>query len=185
MSKIGKQPISIPDGVTVTVSEYEITVKNTKGTLVIPMPRGVKSTFVDGVLTFSLSSSGKQARSNWGTVRALVQNAILGLTTGFQKTLMLEGVGFRVAKEGEGLGLNLGFSHPVKYPARPGVSFEVEKNSVLIIKGFDKALVGQVAAEIRGLKKPEPYKGKGFHYSTEVVRRKAGKKAAAATSGTK
>jgi large subunit ribosomal protein L6 len=185
MSKIGKQPITVPAGVTLTVSDHEITVAGPKGKLLVAVPRGVKAVFADSVLTFTLAASGKQARSNWGTVRALVQNAILGLTTGFQKTLVLEGVGYRVTKEGEGLSLNLGFSHPVKYPATEGIAFEVEKNSILTIKGFDKALVGQVAAEIRGMKKPEPYKGKGFHYSTEVVRRKAGKKAAASTGGAK
>jgi large subunit ribosomal protein L6 len=185
MSKIGKQPITVPAGVTVTADQYEVTVKSAKGALTVLVPRGVKADFADGVLSFSPTASGKQARSNWGTVRALVQNAIVGLTQGFQKTLVLEGVGFRVTKEGEGLTMNLGFSHPVKYAARPGITFEVEKNSILTVKGFDRALVGQVAAEIRAIKKPEPYKGKGFHYSTEVVRRKAGKKAAATAGAAK
>ena len=134
-------------------------------------------------MLFTLQGSGKQSRSNWGTIRALAANAIAGLTKGFQKTLILEGVGFRINKEGDNLNLSLGFSHPIQYKARPGIIFEVEKNTILKVKGIDKELVGQVTAEIRSLKKPEPYKGKGFRYENEVIRRKAGKKAATASGG--
>jgi large subunit ribosomal protein L6 len=178
MSKIGKQPIKIPEGVTVTIGDRDIRVKTQKGELLVPLLSGIEASVENGVISFSVKSQTKQHRSNWGTQRALVQNAVSGLVKDFEKTLILEGVGYRIAKEGENLTMNLGFSHPVKYAAPKGIVFEVEKNSILKVKGSDRALVGQVAAEIRALRKPEPYKGKGFHYSDEVVRRKAGKKAA-------
>lgn len=182
MSKIGKQPIKIPAGMEVKFNEKEMIIKNQKGELMIPLLSGVEAVLENGELKFTLKGNSKQARSNWGTERALAQNAVMGLTKEFEKTLVLEGVGYRATKDGEGLNLNLGFSHPIKYAAPKGIVFEVDKNSVLKIKGVDKALVGQVAAEIRSMKKPEPYKGKGFHYSNEVVRRKAGKKAATTTA---
>lgn len=179
MSKIGKKPITIPEGITVTTDERVIVVKGPKGEMQIPVLAGVKVNVTDAEVTFEISRNSKQVRSNWGTLRSLVANAVEGLTKGFEKTLLLEGVGFKIAKEGEGLVLSLGFSHPVNYPAVPGIAFEVEKNS-LKISGSDKELVGKVAAEIRGFKKVEPYKGKGFRYSDEVVRRKAGKKSVGA-----
>lgn len=181
MSKIGKLPIALPEGFTAEISARVVTIKNKSGVLQIHIPKGAKVSLDGSELKAEAVGSSKQARSSWGTLRALMQNAVEGLTKGFEKTLILEGVGFRITKEGEDLNLNLGFSHPVKYKKVDGISFEVEKNTILKIKGADKGLVGQVAAEIRSLKKPEPYKGKGFHYSDEVVRRKAGKKAAAAT----
>jgi len=181
MSKIGKLPITLPEGFTAEVSAHTITIKGKTGSLNIHISKGAKVSLAGNELKAEPIGSSKQARSSWGTLRALMQNAVEGLTKGFEKTLILEGVGFRIAKEGEDLTLNLGFSHPVKFKKLEGVSFEVEKNTILKIKGADKGLVGQVAAEIRSLKKPEPYKGKGFHYSDEVVRRKAGKKAATAT----
>lgn len=168
---------------SVEITEDVIRLKGKAGELQVPLLPGVKAVLGDGELRFSLGDESKQARSNWGTIRALSANAVVGLTKGFEKTLILEGVGFKVMKEGEDLALSLGFSHPVKFQAVPGIAFEVEKNSILKIKGFDRALVGQVAAKIRALKKPEPYKGKGFHYSDEVVKRKVGKKAAATTGG--
>lgn len=182
MSKIGKQPIKIPAGITVSIQGKEIRIKGQKGELVVPVLSGVDSNLKADELKFTIKDSTKQHRSNWGTQRALVQNAINGLVKDFEKILILDGVGYRMAKEGENLSLNLGFSHPVKYEAPKGIVFEVEKNTILKIKGTDKALVGQVASDIRALKKPEPYKGKGFHYSGEVIRRKAGKKATAAAS---
>lgn len=178
MSKIGKKPIEIPNGVTVTIDKKVIVISNGKQTLSANIPEGVECVIDGSIVAFTLLKQSKQARSNWGTVRALVQNAVEGLTKGYEKTLILEGVGYKMAKDGNDLNLNLGFSHPVKYKTPEHITFEVEKNTILKIKGFDKILVGQVAAEIRAMKKPEPYKGKGFHYSTEVVKRKAGKKAA-------
>ncbi len=178
MSKIGKQPITIPEGVTVTVADNHVSVKGPKGELMIPILTGITVSVEGKTLTTTAGSRVKQVKSNWGTERALLQNAVTGVLKGFEKTLILEGVGYRVMKEGENLNLSLGFSHPVKFAAPKGISFEVEKNSILKIQGIDKNLVGKTAADIRQMKKPEPYKGKGFHYEGEVVRRKAGKKAA-------
>ncbi|MFH1161873.1 MAG: 50S ribosomal protein L6 [Candidatus Jorgensenbacteria bacterium] len=177
MSKIGKQPISIPPGITVSVVHGEVSVKGAKGELTVPLLPGVKAAVEGSTLQFSLTGTDKQAHSNWGTMRALVANSVEGLTKGFEKTLILEGVGYRITKEGENLSMTLGFSHPVRYEAPQGITFEVEKNSMVKVKGIDRALVGQVAAEIRALRKPEPYKGKGFHYRGEVLKRKVGKKA--------
>ena len=182
MSKIGKQPIKLPDGVTAVLDGDILHFKGPKAEMAVRVLAGVKADVADGTVTFELVGTSKQARSNWGTTRALAQNAASGLKDGFEKTLILEGVGYRVTKEGENLSLALGFSHPVKYTAPKGITFEVEKNSILKVKGADRQLVGQVAAELRAMKKPEPYKGKGFHYADEVIRRKAGKKAAAAGS---
>jgi large subunit ribosomal protein L6 len=176
MSKVGKKQINIPDGISVEVREREIMVTGKNGMMTIPTLEGIRARLEEKNLSFEAMRNSKQVRSNWGTMRALVANAIQGLTSGFEKTLILEGVGFRVMKEGEGLALSLGFSHPVKYPEVPGIVFEIEKNSILRIKGFDKGLVGKIAADIRAMKKVEPYKGKGFRYSDEIVRRKAGKK---------
>lgn len=183
MSKIGKKPIVIPDGVIVTATSYEINVKGAKYEKKLRVPAGVKPHIEGGELVFELLQNSKQSRSSWGTIRALVANAIQGTQSPFSKKLLLEGVGFRITKDGNDLNFNLGFSHPVKYVAPENIIFEVEKNTILTIKGPDKERVGQVAAEIRALKKPDPYKGKGFRYSTEVIRRKAGKKAATAGVG--
>ncbi len=182
MSKIGKQPIKIPDNVNVSLGDSRVSVKGPKGELKIPLLKDISVNLADKTLTFSINARTKQNKSNWGTQRALIQNAVKGVTVGFEKTLLLEGVGYRVTKEGENLNLNLGLSHPVKYEAPEGISFEVEKSSILKIKGIDKSIVGKVAAEIRQLKKPEPYKGKGFRYSDETIRRKTGKKAATTTT---
>ncbi len=182
MSKIGKKPIIIPEGIEISVSEGEVIIKNKKESISVPLLYGVKAKLQGSELCFESVNNTKQARSNWGTMRSLVGNAVQGLVQLFEKTLLLEGVGFRVSKEGNDLVMNLGFSHPVKYKEVPGVTFEVEKNSILKIKGADKMIVGKVAAEIRALKKPEPYKGKGFRYSDEVIRRKAGKKSGGSAS---
>ncbi len=172
----------MPDDVTVTVNDGVVTVKGGKNELKVPVLRGVIVSLNGKTVTISLGAKTKQARSSWGTMRALIQNAVTGVVKEFEKTLILEGVGYRVQKEGDNLNLNIGFSHPIKYLAPEGIAFEVDKNSRVKIKGADKALVGRVAAEIRKIKEPEPYKGKGFHYDTEIVRRKAGKKAATTAS---
>jgi len=184
MSRIGKQPVLIPDKIKVSITDKEIVFENDKKEkLTVALLPFVKVKLENNQLTFQAESKSKQARSNWGTIRSLSQNAILGLTEGFKKTLILEGVGYRIKKEGEDLNLALGFSHPVKYKKVAGINFEVdEKANTITISGFDKALVGQVAAEIRAFRKVEPYKGKGFRYSDEVVRRKAGKKAIGASA---
>jgi large subunit ribosomal protein L6 len=182
VSKIGKKSILIPPNVKIMLEQDKISASSEKGTLLIPKLLGVEAFLQDSELKIKLTKNTKQAKSNWGTLRALIANAVLGLTKEFEKTLVLEGVGYRIIKDGKDLILNLGFSHPVKYPARPGINFAVEGNNVLKISGIDKITVGQVAAEIRALKKPEPYKGKGFRYKGEIIRRKVGKKAAATSA---
>ncbi len=182
MSKIGKKPIQISEGITAQISDTAIILKNKKESLSVPLLYGVKPKLEGTELSFEVLNNTKQARSNWGTMRSLANNAVQGLLKEYEKTLILEGVGYRVTKEGDGLILSLGFSHPVRYAVVPGIVFDVEKNSILKIRGADKMIVGKIAAEIRALKKPEPYKGKGFHYSDEVIRRKAGKKSGTSSS---
>lgn len=180
MSKIGKQPVIIPEGVTVTVLHNKIKVSGEKGENVVALLPGVRVTLEDKQIILEPANNVKQTRSNWGTIRALIANAVEGAKKGFEKILILEGIGYKIAREGESLTMNVGFSHPVRFTAPGGITFEIEKNSILKIRGSDKSLVGQVAAQIRALKKPEPYKGTGFRYSDEIIRRKAGKKAVAA-----
>lgn len=183
MSKIGKKPIILSPDVRVTLREGIVAVSGPKGEVAVPRLPGINVATEEKQVIVSPQTENKNTKSNWGTQRALIYNAVHGVVNGFEKTLFLEGVGYRMAKEGDGLTLYLGFSHPIKYKVPQGIICEIEKNS-LKIKGIDKEKVGQVAAEIRALKKPEPYKGKGFRYSDETIRRKAGKKAIAAT-GTK
>ncbi len=182
MSKIGKRILTIPEGITVTEENRGLVFKGKTGEIRVPVLHGVKAVQENGTLRFELDEHSKQGKSNWGTTSALASNALEGLGKGYVKKLILEGVGYRIMKEGEDLVLSLGFSHPVSYKVPEGIVFTVEKNSILTVSGIDKALVGKVAAEIRSLKKPEPYKGKGFRYEGEVIRRKAGKKAGASSS---
>lgn len=180
MSKIGKKPIIIPEGVSATITGGAIEVKGKNGSLTVALLPQIAPEIKDGILTFSTTSASKQARANFGTMRALTANAVTGVTEGFLKILEIEGVGFRAMMEGDTLVLNIGFSHPVKFPTPEGVKIAVEKNAIKI-SGADKNMVGKVAATIRKFKKPEPYKGKGIRYQGEVIRRKEGKKAAGAT----
>ncbi len=181
MSKIGKKPINIPEGIQVTLDQGEVVIAHKSMKVIILLLKGVDAILENNTIAFTIKKNTKQARTNWGTLRALVANAIEGFTHGFQKTLILDGIGFRITKEGSDLVLNIGFSHPVRYTPPAGVSCEIEKNT-LTIKGNDKAQVGQVAAELRALKKPEPYKGTGFRYRDEIIKKKAGKKAGATTA---
>lgn len=175
MSRVGKLPISIPDGVTVTAAENIITVKGPKGALTMTSHRHVSLTVDGAAATITVKHPDQQSdRALWGLTRMLLANMIIGVTTGFEKKLEINGVGFRAAVSGQKITLNLGFSHPVEFPIPDGVTVAVEKN-VVTVAGIDKQLVGQVAADIRALKKPEPYKGKGIKYIDEVIRRKAGK----------
>lgn len=176
MSKIGKRILTLPAGVTITEEGKELVLKGPKGETKVPVLHGIKPVIEGNSIRFELDEHSKQGRSNWGTLSSLVSNAFEGLAKGYSKKLIIEGVGYRITKEGNDLVMNLGFSHPVKYKAPEGIAFEVEKNNQLTVSGIDKARVGQVAAEIRSLRKPEPYKGKGFRYEGEVIRRKAGKK---------
>jgi large subunit ribosomal protein L6 len=177
MSKIGSKPIVIPEGVTATINKDHLVVKGKLGTLNVQLLSFVKAEIVDGKIVLTSAGETKQARANWGTLGANIKNAIEGVTNGFTKKLEIQGVGFKAAMEGKNVTLNLGFSHPVKYQTPEGITITVEK-AFITISGFDKYLVGQVAAEIRDLKKPEPYLGKGIRYFGEHVRRKDGKKVA-------
>ena len=178
MSRIGKQPIIIPDGVTIKVTDGSIWVKGSKGELScrIPPEMQVRQDNKD-LQVIPLLKTGKTS-ALWGLIRSLIANMVRGVVSGYEKKLEMEGIGFRAVLEGDTLVLQLGFSHSVRFPAPAGIKFLVEKN-VITISGIDKALVGETAARIRGLKPPEPYKGKGIHYRGEVIRRKAGKKAVA------
>ncbi len=182
MSKIGSKPIRIPEGATVELKDGIFTVKGKLGTLQVAKIDLVQAEIKDGAVHLTIASSKKQARANWGTLGANIKNAITGVTEGFTKSLEIQGIGFKAAMEGNNLSLNVGYSHPVKYQTPEGIKIVVEK-SFIRISGNDKQLVGQTAAEIRKIKKPEPYQGKGIRYVGEQVRRKAGKKVAGATGG--
>jgi large subunit ribosomal protein L6 len=174
MSRIGKLPIQVPSGVTITVDNDSITVVGPKGQLVVPHLSDVTVVVENGVATVTRKDDERIARAQHGLQRALLNNAVVGVTTGYSKQLEVNGVGYRVSGGGNQIDLSLGFSHPVKYTAQQGVQLAVEK-MLITVSGIDKQKVGQVAAEIRSLKKPEPYKGKGIKYVDEVILRKAGK----------
>lgn len=174
MSRIGKLPIAIPSGVTITVDPNEITVNGTKGTLKQFTMPGVTVSQADGQLLVTRENDEPKNRAKHGLMRALLNNMVTGVTSGFSKKLEINGVGYRVASQGTDLKFNLGFSHDVIYKIPTGITATIEQNTVTI-SGIDKQQVGQVAAEIRALKKPEPYKGKGIKYADERIIRKSGK----------
>ena len=174
MSRIGKLPIQIPSGVTITVDSDVITVVGSKGTLTVPHLSDVTVKVEDGVATVTRNNEERIAKAQHGLQRALLNNAVEGVTKGFEKKLEVNGVGFRVASSNNELTMSLGFSHEVKYKAPEGVTVTNDKMTI-IVSGIDKQQVGQTAAEIRSLKKPEPYKGKGIKYADEQILRKAGK----------
>lgn len=174
MSRIGKLPIEIPAGVTITVDSDAITVKGAKGELTVPHLSDVTVTVDGNVATVTRDNEERIARAQHGLQRSLLFNAVKGITEGFEKKLEVNGVGFRVATSSNELTMSLGFSHEVKYKAPAGVSVTNDKMTITV-SGIDKQQVGQVAADIRSLKKPEPYKGKGIKYADEVILRKAGK----------
>ena len=174
MSRIGKLPIQIPSGVTITVGDDAITVVGPKGQLVVPHLSDVTVTLEDGNAIVTRKDDERIAKAQHGLQRALLNNAVVGVTEAFEKKLEVSGVGFRVSGGGQEIEMALGFSHPVKYRAPEGVQLTVNKMEITV-NGIDKQLVGQSAAEIRALKKPEPYKGKGIKYAGEVILRKAGK----------
>lgn len=178
MSRIGKQKIIIPNGTEVKLSGTTLSVKGPKGTLVRDFPGDVTLHINDKEITFTPNIEGdKKVNALWGTYASHVKNMILGVNEGYSKKLVLEGVGFKSEVSGQNLNLALGFSHPVKVSIPAGLTVTADKNNI-IVTGIDKELVGSFTASVRAMKKPEPYKGKGFHYSDEVVRRKQGKKAA-------
>lgn len=174
MSRIGKLPIQIPSGVTITIDDDSITVVGPKGRLVVPHLSDVTVALDGGLAVVTRKDDERIAKAQHGLQRALLNNAVDGVVKGFEKKLEINGVGYRVNGGGQEIEMALGFSHPVKYKAQDGVTLAVEKMTITV-SGIDKQQVGQVAAEIRALKKPEPYKGKGIKYADEVVLRKAGK----------
>lgn len=174
MSRIGKLPVEIPAGVTITVGDTEITVAGPKGTLQVPVQAQTSTTVKDNQAIVSRADDQPKSRAWHGLQRALLNNAVQGVTKGFEKKLEINGVGFRLSGGGKQIEMALGFSHPVKYTAPDGVELTTNKMEITV-SGIDKQKVGQVAAEIRSLKKPEPYKGKGIKYVDEVIIRKAGK----------
>ena len=175
MSRIGRMPIAIPAGVTVDIAENNhVTVKGPKGTLEKTLPIEMEITLEGAEVIVKRPNDLKKMKSLHGLTRSLIQNMVTGVTDGYKKTLEINGVGYRAAKQGKTLTLNLGFSHPVEMTDPEGVETTVEGNNI-IVSGIDKEKVGQFAAEIRDKKRPEPYKGKGIKYSDEVIRRKVGK----------
>lgn len=175
MSRIGKQPVIIKEGVEVTVVNDLVTVKGSKGELTQKIRPEIKVTIKDGSVIVAVEKETKESSAFWGLTRALISNMIVGVTEGYEKKLELIGVGYRVTSKGSGISLTLGFSHPVEFEAPKGIEIKVDDNKNIIIKGIDKQLVGLTAAKIRAFRKPEPYKGKGIRYAGEVVRRKPGK----------
>jgi large subunit ribosomal protein L6 len=177
MSRIGKNPIPIPAGVTVAVEGTIATVKGPKGELKQHVPEGLNYELAEGQLEITRPDESKTMRARHGLVRALIANQVQGVTDGWQKKLEIEGVGYRAAVKGKVLDLQLQFSHPLEYPIPDGITIECPEPTKIVISGIDKQKVGQVAAEIRAYRKPEPYKGKGIRYEGEHIQRKAGKAA--------
>lgn len=174
MSRIGRQPIAVPRNVTVDIADGEVRVKGPKGELARTISREITVRAEDGTLLVERADDSKTAKSLHGLTRTLVNNMVVGVTDGFTRRLEVNGVGYRAAVAGGNLVLQVGFSHPVFYPAPAGITFGVQGNAITIT-GADKEMVGQVAAQIRSVRPPEPYKGKGIKYAEEVIRRKAGK----------
>lgn len=174
MSRIGKKPIALPAGVTVQIKDRTLVVKGPRGELAFNIHPSILVKEGEGELVCEIARVGKQTSALWGTTRARIANMVEGVSTGFKKQLELQGVGYKAQLEGNNLQLALGYSHPIVFAAPGGISFVVEKE-IITIEGNDKQQVGQIAAEIRKLRKPEPYKGKGVRYVGENVRRKVGK----------
>jgi large subunit ribosomal protein L6 len=177
MSRIGKYPITIPSGVTVTIEDNVSVVKGPKGELRQHIPAGMSFEQADGQLTISRPDDSKPMRGFHGLVRALIANQVKGVTEGWEKNLEIEGVGYRAQVKGKVLDLQLQYSHPIEFPIPEGITIETPEPTKITVKGADKQQVGQVAAEIRAYRKPEPYKGKGIRYAGEYIVRKAGKAA--------
>ncbi|MGH2693204.1 MAG: 50S ribosomal protein L6 [Actinomycetota bacterium] len=180
MSRVGLSPIPIPSGVEVQISSGAVRVKGPKGELHQPIPEGISVEQADGELRVARANDQREVRALHGLIRSLIANMVRGVTEGFERALEIQGVGYRAAKKGNDLELTVGYSHPVNKKAPSGIEFEVPQPTRIVVRGIDKELVGQTAAEIRAIRKPEPYKGKGIRYEGEQVRRKAGKAAKAA-----
>ena len=176
MSRVGKYPVEIPQGVQVAIAEGILTAKGKLGELRLPLSHHVETTVADNRVTVAPRGSAAPARMMWGTTRALVAAMVKGVSTGYSKTLEITGTGYRAAVQGSNLVLNLGYSHDVVYPIPPGITITTPRPTAVTVTGVDKQRVGQVALDIRNFRAPEPYKGKGVRYDNEVIRRKEGKK---------
>jgi large subunit ribosomal protein L6 len=176
MSRIGKKAVAIPSGVTASVDGQTVKMKGPKGALELVLPAEVAAKMDKGSIQVDPRNETKRARSMWGTSRTLVSNLVTGVTKGFEKKLEITGVGYRAAVQGKNLQIALGYSHDVVYPIPAGIAIATPKPTEVVITGIDRQQVGQVAAEIRGFRKPEPYKGKGVKYAGEYIFRKEGKK---------
>ncbi len=176
MSRVGKNPVTIPDGVQVAVASGMLTAKGKLGELSLPLTDHVETRVENGAVTVTPRNNSAPSRMMWGTTRALVQNIIHGVSTGYAKTMEITGTGYRASVQGTNLVINLGFSHDVVFPVPAGIKITTPRPTAITVEGVDKRLVGQVAAEIRGWRPPEPYKGKGVRYDNETIRRKEGKK---------
>ena len=177
MSRVGKHPVPVPQGVTVQVAGRKLTAKGKKGELSLQLADDVDVKHEGNLITVRPRSESKRARTLWGTSRANINNLVKGVADGFTKRLEIQGVGYRAALRGRSLELSLGFSHPVSVEAPEGIEFEVPQPTEIVVRGIDKQLVGQIAADIRKRRPPEPYKGKGIRYEGEYVARKVGKRA--------
>ena len=176
MSRVGNAPIKLPDGVNVTSEGARLVAKGSKGELAMAVPSNVDVSVTDGVVTVTPREKNLQGRSIWGTVRANINNMVVGVSTGFTRNLEINGVGYRAAMQGNKLQLNLGYSHPVEMDIPAGLTVKVENNTKIEITGADKQLLGQFASEVRAKRPPEPFKGKGVKYAEEHIVRKEGKK---------
>jgi len=179
MSRIGKQPIAIPDGVKIHLDDGVVRAEGPKGKLAQPIPAGITAAVDNKQLVIKRGDDSRTARAIHGLTRALVANMVTGVKDGFERKLEIVGIGYRAQMQGKSIQLALGYSHPVIFPLPEGITVEIEKQVSLTLRGADKALLGETAAKLRSLRKPDPYKGKGIRYANEVVRRKVGKKAGA------
>jgi large subunit ribosomal protein L6 len=175
MSRIGKAPVKVPDKVEIDVSGQAVRVKGPKGELTVPVGRGVEVKQENGSIIVERASDSPEHRAMHGLTRSLIQNAVSGVTEGFTKTLVIQGVGYRGSLQGRDINLQVGYSHLVTISPREGIDFEMPNATTIVVRGIDKQRVGQMAAEIRKVRPPEPYKGKGIRYSDEQIRRKVGK----------
>src|SRR5918912_2955277 len=175
MSRIGKAPVEVPASVNVEISDRSVRVTGPKGELTVPIGRGVEVSQEDGSLVLTRASDAPEHKAMHGLTRSLIQNAVTGVTDGFTKTLVIQGVGYRGSLQGRDINLQVGYSHPVTMSPREGIDFEMPNATTIVVRGIDKQRVGQMAAEIRRVRPPEPYKGKGIRYDDEQIRRKVGK----------
>jgi len=175
MSRIGRNPITVPSGVEVSIDGREVTVKGPKGTLSHTVAEPIEVNLEDGKVIVSRPNDINKVRGLHGLTRTLINNMVVGVTEGYKKTLVIQGVGYRVTAKGKNLEFSLGYSHPIVVEPPEGITFKVEKPTQLVVEGIDKQKVGEVAANIRKLRRPDPYKGKGVRYEGEYVRRKVGK----------